>query len=336
MDRNRQLVLGGVLAVLLAAAAVVLAAVLRVVVFAITVAYVLYPLRKRLAGRGFPRRLASAIATTVAFLVVVAVASPVAYVVYRRQSELVGVVDSLPDTVTVTVGDDEFAVETADLIDTVAATVKDIAVDAAVAVPRLALELTLFTLLVYGMLLRPSAIRTAIYELVPGRYHDIVSRLHSRTRVTLYSIYVLQALTAAATFLIALLVFVAFGYSAPFTLAVIAGILQFIPIVGPSVVIVLIAGNDVLMGFPVRGAAIVVVGLVLIGFVPDAVIRTQLAGYTGKLAPALYFVGFVGGILTIGAIGLIVGPLVVALLVETVTMLSERDVPEQSTLGPEG
>ena len=67
-----------------------------------------------------------------------------------------------------------------------------------------------------------------------------------------------------------------------------------------------------------------VIGLVVVAFVPDAVIRTQLADRTGRISPGLYFVGFVGGILTLGAIGVIVGPLVVSLLLEVIDMLSEE------------
>jgi predicted PurR-regulated permease PerM len=36
---------------------------------------------------------------------------------------------------------------------------------------------------------------------------------------------------------------------------------------------------------------------------------------------SLYFVGFVGGVLTLGAIGIIAGPLIVAILVEVVELL---------------
>jgi len=336
MERNRLLILGGLLVLLSIAAALVLASVLRVVLFAITVAYVLYPLREMLQRRGAPRRVASAVATAVAFLVVLGVAGPIVYVVYTRRTQLVDAVNRIPDSIAVTIGDTEVVFETEPIVGTVVEVSQELALGLALAAPRLALEFVLFTLLVYGILYKPSAIRTAVYKLVPGQYHDIVTRLHRRTRTTLYSIYVLQAMTALGTFAIALPLFFVFGYTAPFTLAVIAGILQFIPVVGPSVLIAVLAVNDVLLGDPVQAVLITVLGLVFVGFVPDAIIRTQLASRTGELATSLYFVGFVGGILTIGAIGLIVGPLVVALLVEVVAMLSEVGNTEQSTLSTAG
>lgn len=91
--------------------------------------------------------------------------------------------------------------------------------------------------------------------------------------------------------------------------------------------VVALAVGDLLVEETGRAIAVLVLGLVLVSFVPDAVIRTQLADWTGRISPGLYFVGFVGGILTLGAVGLIVGPLVVSLLLEVIDMLSERDVP---------
>jgi predicted PurR-regulated permease PerM len=332
MDQTRQRLLIGLLAFLAVATAVVLANVLTVVFFAITVAYVLYPLQTWLRRRGLSRRIASVVSTTVAFLVVVVVATPVAYVLYRRRSELLAVTNQIPETVTTAVGGREITVETGPQLDALRDAATQLALDVAVALPRLALELTLFTLLVYAILYRPDPVQTAIYEMTPDKYHDIITRLHRRTRITLFSIYVLQALTGMATGLISLVFFFTLGYDAWFSLSVVAGILQFIPIIGPSILIAVVAGSEFLANQPVRGITVLALGLVLVGFVPDAIIRTQLSGWAGELSPSLYFVGFVGGVLTVGAIGLIAGPLVVALLVEVVKLLAEQPAPRQQTL----
>jgi predicted PurR-regulated permease PerM len=70
----------------------------------------------------------------------------------------------------------------------------------------------------------------------------------------------------------------------------------------------------------------VALGLVLVGFLPDAVIRTKLAGRTADLPASLHFVGFVGGVLTLGLIGFIAGPL----LVESLVLLSEGHTAEHT------
>ncbi|MGM0446727.1 MAG: AI-2E family transporter [Methanobacteriota archaeon] len=334
MVLNRQRLLGVLLVALATLAAAVLAEVLRTVVFAVTVAYVLYPLRQRLVGRGLSRRIACAAATAVAFVGATLLVAPLLYALYRRRSDLIAILERIPDVVPVSVGGFETVVEIAPFVAAAETWVRGVAFAVAAAAPVLVLELVVFTFLVYGILYRPGAVGTAVFRVVPPEYHDIPARLHERTRETLYSIYVLQAATAAGTFVLAFAVFRLLGYGSPVLLAVIAGILQFIPVVGPSVLVVALGAGDLLVGETVRAVAVLVIGLVVVAFVPDAVIRTRLAGWTGKISPGLYFVGFVGGILTLGAVGVIVGPLVVSLLIEVIDMLSENGASSGSVAAP--
>jgi predicted PurR-regulated permease PerM len=50
---------------------------------------------------------------------------------------------------------------------------------------------------------------------------------------------------------------------------------------------------------------------------------------------SLYFIGFTGGLLSVGAVGVIAGPLLVALLSESITLLSEERDGGQTTLDAE-
>jgi predicted PurR-regulated permease PerM len=52
-----------------------------------------------------------------------------------------------------------------------------------------------------------------------------------------------------------------------------------------------------------------------------------LASSQARLPASLYFVGFTGGVLTVGVIGIIAGPLAVAVLVEVIDLLSEGGTP---------
>ncbi|EMA67569.1 hypothetical protein C461_07579 [Halorubrum aidingense JCM 13560] len=325
LDRRR--LLGVLLVAMAALAATILASVLRTVVFAITVAYVLYPLRQLLVRRGASDRVAGAVSTVVAFLVAVGLVAPVFYVLYRQRTQLIEALGRIPETIPLSAGEFDVVVEIEPFVASAQTLIRQVAIDITAAAPRLVLELAVFTFLVYGLLRRPSAVGAAILKVIPAEYHDIPTRLHVRTRMTLYSIYVLQAATAAATFVLAIALFSLLGYSSPILLAVIAGVLQFIPIVGPSVLVVALAAGDLLVGETTRAIIVLALGLIVVSFVPDAVIRTQLADRTGKISSGLYFVGFVGGILTVGAIGLIVGPLVVSLLIEVIDMLAEGNGP---------
>ena len=320
---SRQTAVAATFLGLAAVTAAVLAEVLATVVFAVTLAYVLLPLRGAVARRGSSARVAAGAATTLASLVAVAFVLPPAFVLYQRRRAVVAVFESLPSVIPITVGETTVRVAVAPLIDTGREAVTGLALTVAAAAPVIVLKAVVLVLLVYGLLYRPAAIRTAATRALPDRYHDVLFALDRRAAETLRAIYVLQAATAAGTFLLGTVTFWLLGYDSPVVLGVFSGLLQFVPILGPSVVIGVLAVLDLLAG-DVTGAVVVsVVGLVVVGFLPDAVIRTRLAEYTTELPVSLYFVGFVGGVLTVGAVGFVLGPLVVALLVETVVLLSD-------------
>ncbi|MFC7135769.1 AI-2E family transporter [Halobaculum litoreum] len=332
MQPSRRTALAALLAGILVLTAVVLESVLSTVVFAVTVAYVLYPLRQWVSDRGYPARAAAGAATVAGFLGVVALAVPLAYVLYRRRRDLLDFVATIPAEIVVDLGSMVYVIETDVVFVTAQATLRTLAISLAAAAPVIALKLVVFVILVYGLLLKPRAPRAALLRLCPGEYHGVLLALHRRTASTLRAIYVLQGATAVATFVVALLTFAALGYQSPFALAVVAGVLQFVPVLGPSIVVVALAVVDLVAGDVFRATIVLVVGLVLIGFVPDAVIRPRLAGGATDLPVSVYFIGFVGGLLTLGAIGFVVGPLVVALLAETVSLLSANGVTTQQQL----
>lgn len=321
--RRRRYVLAGLLILVALLATVLLFEVLGTVFFAITVAYVLLPIRNRLVARGIGRRWASAAATTLAFVVVLLVVAPLAIVLYRRLGGLFVLLGSLPETVVLEFLGFTYTVDVGAVLETVRSTLQTLALEVASVAPVLALKLTLFVFVVYALLVAPDDVRSAMYALVPPAYHDVVARLDDRIRSTLFALYVLQAATAAATFVVALVVFGGLGYQGAFALAVVAGILQFIPVVGPSLLVGLLAVYDLVFGMPVRAVALAILGIVFVGFLPDAVIRPRLARRTAHLPASVYFIGFTGGVLSVGPIGVIAGPLVVAMMVELVELLSE-------------
>jgi len=332
MTRRRTYVLAGLLVLTGCLTTVLLARVLSTIFFAITVAYVLFPVSEWLGRHGLNKRLSAAVTTGIAFISGTLILVPLGAVLYLRRRDLFTFFQQLPSTVTVELGEFSYLIEIDPTLAAARETVTAVAVDLAAESPVLALKAVLFTILVYAMLWQPQAPKKAVYRTVPASYHEVVNRLHQRLRGTLYAIYVLQAATAFGTFLVAWVVFWLLGYQGAFALAVLAGVLQFVPVIGPSVVVLTIAVADVING-DITGAILVTVfGLVLVGFLPDAVIRPKLARYTTGLPASLYFVGFTGGVLTLGVIGFIAGPVVIALLVELSSQLTNERLGDQQKL----
>ena len=321
-DRRRLSVLVGVFAAVVVAAAYVLQSVFATVFFAITVAYVLYPVRQFLVGRGLGPRVAAAVSTTVAFVAVLVLVVPLAAALYLRRGTLFAFLGQIPGELTLVVGQFSYTADFSDFLQELQDVSSGFALGLAQQLPALAFKLFLFTLVVYALLIRPDRLGEALLRPVPRQYHDVVFAFHQRTRSMLYGIYVLQAAVAAATFAVALVVFFLFGYDSWFTLSVLSGTLQFIPIIGPSVLIVVVGLTEVVAGNLNQAIAVVSVGLVVIGFLPDALVRPRLAHIATDVPASLYFIGFTGGTLSVGLVGIVAGPVAVAWLAEAVALLS--------------
>jgi len=332
MSADRYRVLVAVFVGTLVLAGLVLLEVAATVFFAVTVAYLLVPLHRRFVRRGFPARVASAAAAAAAAIAVSVPIGGASYLVYARRDTIIEALRSLPPTLVVTVGETTY---TADLLvyrSQLVSYASEVVINIASAVPVLTLKVTVFGLLLFAILLKSEAAGQAVLSPVPSEYHDMARAFHVRTRNTLHAIYVLQVATGAATFLVALPTFWLLGYPYAVTLAFAAGVLQFVPIVGPSVVVAALAAGDLLAG-DVSGAVLVTVfGLVIVGWLPDAVVRPRLAKQTADLPGSLYFVGFVGGLITIGPVGVIAGPLAVALVVEATELLAAEETGDIPTL----
>ncbi|MFD1685091.1 AI-2E family transporter [Halobellus litoreus] len=328
MTRTRRYALGAVFVLAGLTAAVLLQSVLGTVFFAVTVAYLLWPVRRTLVARGFSRRVASGGATLGALLMTVLVLVPLAVVVYLRFDSFVALVGLLPDELILDAFGFQYAMTLESLTSVVVDIVERTARRAATAAPVLVLKATLFVFLVYSLLFYGTDARQAVLALVPPGYGDAAAALNRRTRETLFAIYVLQAATALGTFALALPVFFLLGYDSVVTLATISAVLQFVPVVGPSVLLAGLAVYHVAVGELLRAVLVFLVGGLVIALLPDVLIRPRLARETADIPGSLYFVGFFGGVLTLGPIGVVAGPLAVGLFVESAALLSAELHPE--------
>jgi predicted PurR-regulated permease PerM len=319
---RRRYVLGVVFVGVAALAALVLAEVLATAFLAVTVAYLLWPLRVELVDRGVAPYWASVLTALVGLVGALALLAPLGAVVFLRRSSLFDLLASVPTRVTVELFGVTAVVTLEQLLATLRTTLRAVVRTVAVALPVLAVKFTLFAFVVLALLQGGRAARRAVLGVVPPAYRDVAVAFHERIRATLVGIYVLQAVTALATFLLAAPAFALLGYDAPVAMGVVAATFQFLPIVGPSVLVLAVATYHVALGDAAAAAAMAAVGLVVVAWLPDVLVRPWLAPGTADLRGSLYFVGFAGGLLTLGAVGVVAGPLVVALLVEATALLS--------------
>jgi predicted PurR-regulated permease PerM len=303
---------------------------LPTIFFAITVTYFLVPLTSLLRLPGYSRYVAGVISAIVAAPGALLLVAPLFGRLYLRRQRIINGRGLLPNEILQEFGESSDFIDTNQLIRSATSYLTQLAFDIAASLPVLAGKGFGFVFVVFGLLIRREELSAAILSPIPDAYHGIVWHLHGRSRQTLYALYITQVATGLATSLIALPVFLFFGYKSAFTLALIAGILQFLPVIGPSILELALVAFEVRRGASLTGAILVVVGLVLIGFLPDAIIRPRLARQSAHLPGTLYYVGFIGGVLSLGAVGVSPGHSPLPYLPEPSDCWARRNLRTQS------
>lgn len=326
-DRRLLLWLVGALAVFSAA---VLWEVLGTVLFAVTVVYAVTPLYDLFRAREMSPWWAALVTTLAVHLAAILVVAPFVIVLYQRRSALLDLLQSLPPIVTLEVGELTYTVSLTEVQAALRRFVSEVAVAVLGEAAVIGVKAVVFGMVVFALLVRKEQLEVALNSAVPEPHRSVAQNLARRARETILAIYLLQAATAFGTFLFAAVLFMMLGYEAPIVLALLAGILQFLPVIGPSILVAALVIGAVLAGDPIRAAYVGVIGWIVIAWLPDVAIRPRLAEWSGRLPGSLYFVGFAGGLLTTGAIGIIIGPLAVALLFEVMTLLADETATVES------
>jgi len=132
---------------------------------------------------------------------------------------------------------------------------------------------------------------------------------------TLYAIYIVQIAIAALTFFMAIPVFYLLGYGNVIFYSFLAAFCELIPILGSSVVFLLMGTYAFALG-DTRGVLILFfLGYLVVSCVPEFYIRPVLVGRRVKIHPVIMFIGIVGGTLTMGLAGFVLGPVIIVLLI---------------------
>ncbi len=141
---------------------------------------------------------------------------------------------------------------------------------------------------------------------------------------TLFAIYYVQIVISVLTFFIAIPVFYLLGYGDIIFYSFFAAFCELIPILGSSTAFILIGAyafsiNDT------RGVLILFfIGYLIVSLLPEIYVRPVLVGRRVKIHPVIMFIGIVGGILTMGLAGFVLGPLIIVLLITSYRIYTEE------------
>jgi predicted PurR-regulated permease PerM len=184
------------------------------------------------------------------------------------------------------------------------------------------LSLILFKTFVFffslsALLYHGDLIKERFMSHMPPVICDYVTRLSAVTVDTLYAIYVVQVVIAALTFFIALPVFYILGYGNILFYSFLAAFCELIPVLGSSSTFILIGAYALALG-DTRGVFVAFFfGYLIVSCVPEIWVRPVLVGRRVRINAVIMFIGIIGGILTMGLAGFVLGPVIIVLLINS-------------------
>ena len=199
----------------------------------------------------------------------------------------------------------------------------------------IAFKLFVFFVSLFSLLRWGERLNMKFTSHVPEVLSGYFRKLSGVTVDTLYAIYIVQIAIAALTFFMALPVFYLLGYGNVIFYSFLAAFCELIPILGSSVVFLLMGTYAFALG-DTRGVLILFfLGYLIVSCVPEFYIRPVLVGRRVKIHPVIMFIGIVGGTLTMGLAGFVLGPVIIVLLITSFRIYmqekKERSFPGTSS-----
>lgn len=158
-----------------------------------------------------------------------------------------------------------------------------------------------------------------ISPLRPGQTRELLAEFK---RVS-YAVIMSSAITAAVQAIAALVGYIIARVPHPFFFTGLTFVLAFIPAIGAAVVSLAAAVLLVLSGHPYAALFLAIWGLLVVGLV-DNVVKPYLLRAGMQMRGGVVFFALIGGLAAFGPVGLLLGPLVVALFLALLRMY-DRD-----------
>lgn len=330
MDRERKRVLVLVSVSVAAVAVLVLGRVLGTVTIAIAAGYILLPIHQRFIGWGISDYWSAILASIAGAAISLVIAFPFVFTLYARRQQLLDTLTSLDTSIPIELAGRTLVLDLTPIQTAITPRVSEIAVFLGRRVSVLSAKFIVYAFVVFALLYYHRDLRSLAFGPLPTAYHDVADAIHGRIRATLFGHYVLVLIGGATTYVAGVVVFTVLGYAAPYTLALAGAVIWILPFVSAAPLVLVLSAAHALDGDLAMAVFVGVLGAVFLVMIPTAVVsaaRTRF-GNPQRLSKTVYFVGFVGGGLTLGIIGLIVGPLALTVLVT----LAERLAAEQDRI----
>ncbi len=192
-----------------------------------------------------------------------------------------------------------------------------------------AVQMLLVVFTLYYLLRDSEGIRHAAYDVVPierEQTHDIVVRTQAVIGATVYGVLVIAGIQGALGFFI----FWLLGLPSPLLWGVVMFFRSMIPMAGAFLVWAPAALYLALSGDLTKAALLVAWGVLVVGSI-DNFLSPRLVGKRTSMHELLIFFSVLGGLEVFGVIGVVLGPVVVAITLALLEMVRQANRPSVQT-----
>jgi predicted PurR-regulated permease PerM len=168
-------------------------------------------------------------------------------------------------------------------------------------------------------------IRRALYDTLPVermQMHDIAVRTRDVIAATIYGVLVISAIQGT----LGTIIFSILGLPSPLLWGVVMFFLSMIPMAGAFLVWVPAAIYLAITGSYMKAALLVAWGILVIGSI-DNFLSPRLVGRRARLHELLIFFAVLGGLEVFGVLGVVLGPVIVAITLALIEMLRHAHRP---------
>jgi len=184
----------------------------------------------------------------------------------------------------------------------------------------------------FFLLVRGHDFVTWVDSVSPLRQGQTLELLSTFRRVS-FAVIASAAVTAAVQAVAALVGYLIAQVPSPLFFTLLTFFLAFIPAIGAAVVCLFAAGLLLVTGHPYMAVFLAVWGLVVVGLV-DNLVKPLLIRRGMEIHGAIVFFSLIGGLATFGAIGLLLGPLLVAMFLALLRMYHRDYTPGDARVPP--
>jgi predicted PurR-regulated permease PerM len=315
------------------------------------IAYVLYPLHKRLVGRVKSEGLSAGIIVAVLLLVfTIPIAIAAAHIAEESYDIYTNAKDTYQSQLTTgfckdpasTICDtyttiksfaDQRGIDLGTYITTASGGIIAGLIKAVTSfvfnLPTFFIHLLITLFIIFYLLIDGESVLRTLKNALPLKTEDS-ERIFNQFDDVIYATVYGSIILALIQGILALIGFVIFGVNSPVILAILTVIFSFVPLIGTaivwlpaSVMMILSALSDNDHTHLMKGIGLLIYGLIIISM-SDNLLRPKIVGSRANVHPLLILLGVFGGIAMFGFAGIIIGPLILTLFM-TALKIYEQD-----------